>query len=65
MRKINKEFAEVMMTKPEGRMIEQLTVSKPQAHDRLYRAVATGPVSPVSTGPLFPSPMACLASPVK
>ena len=27
------------------------------------RAVATGPVSPVSTGPLFPSPMACLASP--
>ena len=28
-----------------------------------YRAVATGPVSPVSTGPLFPSPMACLASP--
>ena len=27
MRKINKEFAEVMMTKPEGRMIEQLTVS--------------------------------------
>ena len=31
MKKINKEFAEVMMTKPEGRMIEQLTVSKPQA----------------------------------
>ena len=29
----------------------------------LSRAVATGPVSPVSTGPLFPSPMACLASP--
>ena len=28
-----------------------------------FRAVATGPVSPVSTGPLFPSPMACLASP--
>ena len=28
-----------------------------------YRAIATGPVSPVSTGPLFPSPMACLASP--
>ena len=27
------------------------------------RAVATGPVSPVSTGPLFPSPMANLASP--
>ena len=40
MRKINKEFAEVMMTKPEGRMIEQLTVSKPQAHDR--------PTSPLS-----------------
>ena len=30
---------------------------------KAYRAVATGPVSPVSTGPLFPSPMACLASP--
>ena len=29
----------------------------------LSRAVATGPVSQVSTGPLFPSPMACLASP--
>ena len=28
-----------------------------------YRAVATSPVSPVSTGPLFPLPMACLASP--
>ena len=28
-----------------------------------YRAVATGPVSPVSTRPLFPSPMACLVSP--
>ena len=28
-----------------------------------YRAVAAGPVSPVSTGPLFPSPMACLALP--
>ena len=27
------------------------------------RAVATGLVSPVSTGPLFPSPIACLASP--
>ena len=27
------------------------------------RAIATSPVSPVSTGPLFPSPMACLASP--
>jgi len=27
MRKINKEFAELMMTKTEGRMIEQLTVS--------------------------------------
>ena len=26
-----------------------------------FRAVATGPVSPVSTGPLFPSPKACLA----
>jgi len=27
MRNINKEFAELMMTKTEGRMIEQLTVS--------------------------------------
>ena len=25
--------------------------------------IATGPVSPVLTGPLFPSPMACLVSP--
>ena len=30
----------------------------------LYRAVAVGPVSLVSTGPLFPSPMAYLASPI-
>ena len=29
------------------------------------RDVATGPVSPVSTGPLFPSPMACLPLPNK
>ena len=28
------------------------------------RAVAASPVSPVSTGPLFPSPVACLASPI-
>ena len=27
MKKINKEFAELMLTKTEGRMIEQLTVS--------------------------------------
>ena len=29
-----------------------------------YRAVAAGPVSPVSTGPLFPSLVACLALPI-
>ena len=28
------------------------------------RAVAAGPVSPVSTGPLFPSLVACLALPI-
>ena len=28
------------------------------------RAVAVGPVSPVSTGPLFPSLVACLALPI-
>ena len=28
----------------------------------LYRAVAAGPVSPVSTGPLFPSPIVFLVS---
>ena len=28
------------------------------------RAVAAGPVSPVSTGPLFPSLDACLAPPI-
>ena len=28
----------------------------------LCRAVAADPVSPVSTGPLFPSPVACLVS---
>ena len=29
----------------------------------VIRAVAAGPVSPVSTEPFFPSPVACLASP--
>ena len=31
----------------------------------ICRAVATSPVSPVSTGPLFSSPMACLASQIR
>ena len=30
----------------------------------LFRAIAAGPVSPVSTGPLFPSLVACLALPI-
>ena len=29
-----------------------------------YRAVAAGPISPVSTGPLFPLLVACLAMPI-
>ena len=39
-------------------------LSCPHLYGVCYRAVAAGPVSPVSTGPLFPSPVACLALPI-
>ena len=37
---------------------------RPSSMTENSRAVVTGPVSPVSTGPLFPSPVAYLASPI-
>ena len=48
MKKVNKEFAELMFTRTEGRMIEQLTVRLP--HEIGKKQNSVGPLSYVGTG---------------